>query len=393
MTASVALSEVLEVFETGKRPKGGAVESGVPSLGGEHVSAEGTLKLDNMRYVPEPFFQEMRKGRLTVNDILIVKDGATTGRVGMIEPSFPFDHAGINEHLFLLRADTRRLVPMFLYFYLRSKQGQAQIMSDFRGAAQGGISREIGEKVRFSLPPIVEQRRIVDILSRAEGIVRLRREAQKKTAEIIPALFIDVFGDPATNPKNLPITELGRFISFITSGSRGWAKYYAPEGTRFIRSLDVRMNSISDENAVFVNAPPGAEADRTRVSVDDVLLTITGSQIGRVAPVSGNVAGAFVSQHVAILRLEAGLSPKFLSMFLSLDAGGQREIARLQYGQTKPGLSLQQIRKFMVLVPSISLQNKFIDKLEQLQSIQSQQSTATTKAEATFNALLAQIFT
>ena len=51
------------------------------------------------------------------------------------------------------------------------------------------------------VPPIDEQRRIVDILSRAEGIVRLRREAQKKAAELIPALFLEMFGDPATNPK------------------------------------------------------------------------------------------------------------------------------------------------------------------------------------------------
>jgi type I restriction enzyme S subunit len=47
------------------------------------------------------------------------------------------------------------------------------------------------------LPPLPEQRRIVDLLSRAEGIVRLRRDAEKKAAELIPALFFDLFGDPA----------------------------------------------------------------------------------------------------------------------------------------------------------------------------------------------------
>ena len=119
------------------------------------------------------------------------------------------------------------------------------------------------------------------------------------------------------------------------------------------------MNGISDENAVFVNTPKGAEAERTRVSIGDVLLTITGSQIGRVSPVSALEEGAYVSQHVAILRLKDGLCPKYLSMFLSLDSGGQREISRLQYGQTKPRLSLQDIRKFLVPVPSISLRVRF----------------------------------
>lgn len=104
-------------------------------------------------------------------------------------------------------------------------------------------------------------------------------------------------------------------------------------------------------DAVFVKPPNGAEADRTRVKPGDLLLTITGSRIGRVAPVSERLNGAFISQHVAILRLKAGLLPEFLSMFLSLDAGGQREIARVHYGQTKPGLNLDQIRELRAPVP------------------------------------------
>ena len=76
------------------------------------------------------------------------------------------------------------------------------------------------------------------------------------------------------------------------------------------------MNSISDEDAVFVEPPDNAEADRTRVIPGDVLLTITGSEIGRVATVPDRLNGAYISQHVAILRLKAGLLPEFLSMFL-----------------------------------------------------------------------------
>ena len=67
-------------------------------------------------------------------------------------------------------------------------------------------------KASSSVPPLPEQRRIVDLLSRAEGIVRLRREAEKKAAELIPALFLDMFGDPATNPKGWPVESLGKHV-------------------------------------------------------------------------------------------------------------------------------------------------------------------------------------
>lgn len=141
------LSEYLDSLETGKRPTGGAVESGVPSLGGEHLNADGTFKLDSMKYVPEDFFRTIRKGLIQQDDILVVKDGATTGKTAYVAESFPFKEAAINEHLFLLRANPEKAYSKFLYYLLRSKHGNAQILLDFRGAAQGGITKGFVERV------------------------------------------------------------------------------------------------------------------------------------------------------------------------------------------------------------------------------------------------------
>jgi type I restriction enzyme S subunit len=169
---------------------------------------------------------------------------------------------------------------------------------------------------------------------------------------------------------------------------------YAPpcSATRFIRSLDVRMNSISDADAVFVKAPTGAEADRTRVAHGDVLLTITGSRIGRVAAVPERLKGSFISQHVAILRLKEGLLPEFLSMFLSLDTGGQRQIERLQYGQTKPGLNLDQIREMRVPVPQLCHQQEFLALVERVEHLRAVQREALRQAEHLFASLLNRAF-
>jgi type I restriction enzyme S subunit len=72
------------------------------------------------------------------------------------------------------------------------------------------------------------------------------------------------------------------------------------------------------------------------------------------------LSGAYISQHVAILRIDTKrIDPNYLSFFLSLDLGGQRQIAKEQYGQTKPGLNFDQIRRFQVPVPQLSLQQEF----------------------------------
>ena len=284
--------------------------------------------------------------------------------------------------------------PSYLRYLLVEDRFHAQFMNTVAGVG-GSLLRARPAQVadiEVPLPSLSEQRRIARQLEQADRLCRTRRYALELTDTFLPAAFIELFGDPTTNPLGLPVAELGDFLSFVTSGSRGWADYYVPEGDRFIRSLDVRMNNVSDEDAVFVKPPNGAEADRTRVKPDDVLLTITGSKIGRVAPVPERLNGAFISQHVAILRLKPGLLPEFLSMFLSLDTGGQREIACVQYGQTKPGLNLDQIRELRVPVPHLCRQQQFLELAKRDERLRAVQREALRQAEHLFASLLHRAF-
>ena len=93
-----------------------------------------------------------------------------------------------------------------------------------------------------------------------------------------------------------------------------------------------------------------------------MLLTITGSRIGRVAPVPERLNGAFISQHVAILRLKEGLLPEFLSMFLSLDSGGQRTSSKYNSPQSRANLHFlveHRVRYGMLLVPNMLKTSRF----------------------------------
>jgi type I restriction enzyme S subunit len=98
-----------------------------------------------------------------------------------------------------IRADGSKLEADYLRFFLRHSEPCLASMG--QGSTFAAIGRADIISLRIPLLPLNEQRRIADLLSRAEGIVRLCREAQKKAAEITPALFLDMFGDPATTRR------------------------------------------------------------------------------------------------------------------------------------------------------------------------------------------------
>src|SRR3989338_5449569 len=131
----IPLSETLVVLESGSRPKGGVsgILQGIPSIGGEHLSRDGSFNFDKVKFVPESFAKLMTRGHLKVGDILVVKDGATTGKVSLVRSNFPFAQAVINEHVFRLQLKDE-YQPGYVFYFLYSKIGQQQILSDFRGA-------------------------------------------------------------------------------------------------------------------------------------------------------------------------------------------------------------------------------------------------------------------
>lgn len=112
----------------------------------------------------------------------------------------------LNQHIFKVLPKPG-IEPDYLFYAL--KTALSELSRKTHGSTMKHVVRGDFESTQVAVPPIPEQRSIVDLLSRAEGIVRLRREAEKKAAELIPALFIDMFGDPATNPKGWPTNTFG----------------------------------------------------------------------------------------------------------------------------------------------------------------------------------------
>lgn len=137
--------------------------------------------------------------------------------------------------------------------------------------------------------------------------------------------------------------SIEQLTELVTSGSRGWANYYAEAGATFIRSQNINKDWLDLSDIAFVNPPAGSEGARTRVQQNDILLTITGANVGKVARVETELKEAYVSQHVALVRVLEPMLAELLHLFLTADAGGRGQLNKAAYGAGKPGLNLQQV--------------------------------------------------
>ncbi len=163
-----SLGSLLASMESGSRPKGGVrgIADGIPSLGGEHLNAHGGFNVDNVRFVPQAFYDSMRRGHIRRGDVLVVKDGATTGKVSFVGKDFPYERAVANEHLFVCRPES--VDGEYLFWYLYSDEGQRRIREHFKGSAQGGITRDFAEGTLVPLARTRDQQeRLADLLGTA----------------------------------------------------------------------------------------------------------------------------------------------------------------------------------------------------------------------------------
>ena len=134
---------------------------GVLSISAEHMNQSGNIDISIPRYIPQEFYETMTQGHILDGDVLVVKDGATTGKTAYFNGMAADKPLVVNEHVFICRPLKDCTHSSWLFYCLWSESGQTQIRGCYRGSAQGGIIRSFIDEVTFPLPPLPEQHRIV----------------------------------------------------------------------------------------------------------------------------------------------------------------------------------------------------------------------------------------
>lgn len=202
------------------------------------------------------------------------------------------------------------------------------------------------EKQELEIPTVLKQKEIVlkleKDLSSLDNAVETLNKTKEQLAVYRQAVLKEAFGKFT---KKKRIKEVS---NFVTSGSRGWAKYYSGTGARFIRITDLTRDGITlkDDNVQHVKLPENAEGKRSRLKGNDVLVSIT-ANLGSIALIPENIQEAYINQHIAMIRFNISVQGKFMAWYLKSDYG-QKDLLKNKRGGGKLGLGLDDIRDTLV---------------------------------------------
>lgn len=247
--------------------------------------------------------------------------------------------------------------------------------------------------LELECPNIQKQKEISDRLVKIEEIISLRQQQLAKLDELVKARFVEMFGDPMINSMHWPMCELSEYIQFLTSGSRGWAKYFTDEGEYFITIKNVKNCKITLDDVQHIAPPDNAEAKRTKVQAGDLLISIT-ADLGRTGVVTQEIAehGAYINQHLTCIRLnQSVVLPLYVAYYMESDAGKKQFQLKNQTG-VKAGLNFNSINTLKVMVPPLEKQRSFVSFVEQVEKTKSSIQKNLKKIEILKKALVQRYF-
>ena len=284
-----------------------------------------------------------------------------------------------------------RIWPKYLRWLLVGDVFHSAFMRTVSGVGGSLLRARPAEvfKIQIPLPPHPEQRRIAEILDKADTLWAKRRATIAQFDTLTQSIFLDMFGDPATNPKRWPVVTIAD-ICEVKGGKRlpkGEEYSSTPTPHRYIRVMDLKAGRVDEAELVFLRPEIQAQIAHYVVNFGDVIISIAGS-IGLVAPVPATLDGVNLTENAAKLVPLRGV--EFDAVFLAayLQTPHAQSQIKSHVGQVTIGkLALFRIEKIKVPLPALALQCEFVLRVSALRD----HDTVLRRAQLELDALFASL--
>jgi type I restriction enzyme S subunit len=317
--------------------------------------------------------------------VLLAEDG---GHFGDADKTIAYQVEGkcwVNNHAHVLRpkkdVDIR---------YICRHLERYDVTPFITGSTRGKLTKTAANNIPIALPPLEEQRRIAAILDKADGVRRKRKEAIRLTEELLKSTFLEMFGDPVTNPKGWEICELQNVCNRVTDGTHQ-PPNWADGGIPFLFVSNIVNGEIDFKVSKHITEESWFElTSRCPIEINDILYTTVGSY-GNAALVRTKNRFCF-QRHIAHIKPDSrSIEPEFLLGMMQSDWIRQQADKQAR-GVAQKTLNLRELKKFTIFTPPIEEQKKYVKLRQGVEKQLSYYRSALEQSENLFNSLLQRAF-
>lgn len=341
--------------------------------------------------------RELGRTSLEKGDLLVVEGHGNPneiGRVAMWDGSIsPCVH---QNHLIRVRLNSRA-IPAFIAAALNSPEGRLHLLRS--ASTTSGLNTISTSDVRTTpvmLPPLEEQRWIVEVLGRSDRLRAKRRQAVALLDDLAQSIFLDMFGASFERMRRQwPMRTLGNLSTVFSDGPFGSnlkSSHYRESGIRVIRLQNIGVGRFVDDDAAFISEEHFARLGKHTCLPGDVIIGTLGDPNLRAFVQPPEVAVALNKADCVQMRVDpAKATPVYISALLNQPII-ERMAKSLMHGQTRTRISMGQLREMEVPVPPLQLQNEFGVRSELLTNQRSRHNDSLAELDSLFSSLQAKVF-
>ena len=247
--------------------------------------------------------------------------------------------------------------------------------------------------IKILLPPLDHQKKIAAILDAADAYRQKTKSLIEKYDELTQSLFLDMFGDPVTNPKGWDKKIASEY--YEVRGRVGWKGYkktdLRQDGAIVLGATHIRYSGyINLEKVVHLSDEKYFESPEIMVNFHDIIFVQRGNTIGKLALVREELGNATINPVVLIFR-PINVNPFFL-LYLFMNKSLNREFVNSNSGSAQPMITQKTMKEFLLIDVPLEIQNQFAERVQAIESQKAQAEASLTQAEDLFNSLLQRAF-
>jgi type I restriction enzyme, S subunit len=348
---------------------------------------ERLIKTRRIARVPAEKADELARHKLKSGDIVFGRRG-DVGRFAVVTDAEEGWLCGTG--CLRVRFNSPDVESRYMVHYLDRKEVKVWLQGEAKGTTMPNLNTEILRRLPLLLPPRMEQQRLASILDRAETLRAQRRRIMSRLDHLSQSVFIDMFGDAASNPKRWPMCPMGDLFSAspifgtMIPPSEGVGEWLS------IRVANIQEWQLDLSDSKYLDLPENAVARHSVLDGDLLMARAIASQehLGKSVVANPNGRKWAFDSHLMRLRFaQSKVLPEFVRHLLMTRGGRSLFLKVTRRTAVQYNINTKEISRLRIPLPPLQLQRKFIDRLSAIEQMRAMQLDSVLRLDALFESL------